>query len=94
MFDKLKEIAEAWIVAANPSELQKEIAAERYSICLECEHFRETRPILNDVHCADCGCPLDKKIFSQKYDACPQHRWLEIENKYIKILHKDKKTLV
>jgi hypothetical protein len=94
MFEKIKEIAQSWIIAANPTELQKEIATKRYDICLQCPHFRQTRPITHDIHCDSCGCPLEKKIFTPKFDACPEHKWLEIENKYIKSLHKNTKTIV
>jgi len=78
----LKEIARSWLIAANPSTLQTELAQKRYSICLECEHYRETRAITHDEHCNDCGCPLSKKIFSPKFDACPLHKWLGVESQY------------
>lgn len=78
----LKEIAQSWLIAANPSTIQKELAKKRYSTCLECEHYRETRPITHDEHCDDCGCPLSKKIFSPKFDACKLHKWLDVDTQY------------
>ena len=78
----LREIAQSWLIAANPSSLQKEIAQKRYSICLSCEHYRETRVITGDEHCDDCGCPLSKKIFSPKFNACQQQKWLDIDIQY------------
>jgi hypothetical protein len=80
----LREIARSWLIAANPSPLQEELAQKRYNICLQCEHYRETRLITHDEHCNDCGCPLQKKIFSPKFDACQQHKWLDIDTQYKK----------
>ena len=92
MFSKIKEIAQAWIIAAKPTAYQKELAEQRYNICLGCKYYGEARPITGDEYCIDCLCPLDKKIFSPKTDACPQHFWLEIETKYFK--EKNTKTLL
>jgi hypothetical protein len=94
MFSKIKEIAEAWIVAANPNPIQKKLAEERYSICLDCEHFGQARPITGDEYCKHCLCPLDKKIFSQKKEnACPIDKWKEIDEKYFSNV-KNTKTLL
>ena len=90
MFDKISEIAKAWIVAANPNPLQKELAEKRYTLCKGCEHFGQSHPILGYEYCKPCGCPISKKIFSQELDACPEHIWLEIEKPYFK----SKKSLV
>lgn len=78
----LREIARSWLIAANPSPLQKEIAQKRYSTCLQCEHYRETRVVTHDEHCDDCKCPLSKKIFSPKFNACRQHKWLDVDTQY------------
>lgn len=91
---KIVTIAEAWVVAANPKDWQKELANSRYAICLECEHYRKTRPVTNDEHCSDCGCPISKKIFSQKINECPKDKWLPVENEYKNKLHKNKKSIV
>jgi hypothetical protein len=84
MFDKISEIAKAWIVAAKPSPIQKELAEKRYNICKECTHYGKSRPITGDEYCMDCLCPLSKKVFSQNFDACPKHHWLEVEKSYFK----------
>jgi hypothetical protein len=91
----LKEIANSWLIAANPSPLQKEIAQKRYNTCLQCEHYRETRAVTHDEHCNDCGCPLRKKIFSPKFNSCPQDKWLDIDTQYQKLyFEKKNKTLL
>jgi len=92
MIGKIKEITKSWIIAANPTARQKELAQQRYNICLGCKYFGASRAIIGDEYCTDCQCPLDKKIFSPKNDACPKHFWLEIEEQYFK--EKNTKTLV
>ena len=73
---KLVEIAKSWIIAANPSEEEKEIAEKRIAICNECEFSRYNNAL--DFHyCGECGCPLKKKIFSPSPGklACPKAKW-------------------
>lgn len=73
---KLLEIAKAWIIAANPTDEQKEIAEKRIAICNTCEFSRYNKAL--DFHyCGECGCPLSKKIFTQGpgKDACPKQKW-------------------
>lgn len=84
MFNKISEIAIAWITAANPTPEQKELAEKRYQICKGCEHFGAPGSIRRYEHCKSCGCPLGKKIFSQEFDACPKHHWLEVETPHFK----------
>lgn len=94
MISKIKEIAQAWIIAANPNPLQKKLAQDRYSICVNCEHYGQSRPITGEEYCKDCLCPLDKKIFSQKKErACRLGNWQEIDEKYFANI-KDTKTLL
>ena len=95
----LIEIAKAWITAANPNSRQTELATKRYNICLGCSWYRKSRPITHDEYCGSCTCPLSKKIFSNKFDACPEHFWEDIENEYKDILSeksftKNKKTII
>jgi hypothetical protein len=92
MFGKIKEIAQAWIIAANPSVQQKELAQQRYNICLGCKYYGKSRPITGEEYCTDCLCPLEKKIFSPKENACPKNFWLEVETPYFK--KKNNKTLI
>jgi hypothetical protein len=73
---KIVEIAKAWIAAANPTPEQKAIAEYRIKICDGCE-AKKAEPILQIYICGDCGCPLNKKIFSPKpgKEACPKSYW-------------------
>jgi hypothetical protein len=78
MFDKVKEIAESWIIANNPSESQLQLAEERLKICKGCDKM--VKGTLVELKCSECGCPINKKIFSPKFDACPLHKWLDVES--------------
>jgi hypothetical protein len=90
-----KEIVKAWITAANPSPEQVTLAEKRYEICSKCELFA-IRNITKDEYCKSCGCPINKKIFSNEFDACPEHNWLNAENEHKSILlvSKKSKTLI
>ena len=85
----LKEISEAWIIAAKPNETQKKLAQLRYGICHECP-FSNT--ILGVEICGKCGCPISKKIFTNKYDSCPEHKWKEIESEFFELQTEKTKT--
>ena len=79
MIKKFKEIAQAWIIAANPTPEQKSIAERRASICNGCD-ARTFRTIFGagDFYvCGECGCPLSRKIFSPEPgpQACPLAKW-------------------
>jgi len=78
MFDKVKEIAQSWIIANNPTDAQLKLAEERYKICQGCDKMVDG--LLGNPKCDECGCPINKKIFSPKFDACPLHKWLDIED--------------
>ena len=71
MIKKVTEIFNAWKVAANPTEDQKQIAEDRLKVCMSCE-FKRDEPIF---HCGTCGCPLQKKIYSQVPRSCPKGKW-------------------
>jgi hypothetical protein len=86
----IKEIVKAWITAANPSPEQVTLAEKRYEICSKCDLFG-VRDITKDKYCKSCGCPLNKKIFSNNFDACPHHYWLEIEKEHKSILISNEK---
>lgn len=94
------EIGRAWIIAANPTPAQKELAHKRYSICIECSHYKKSRPITHDEHCGVCLCPLSKKIFSAEFNECPKEKWLSVDTEYTDILRhkpiqvKNKKTIL
>ena len=77
----LKKIAKAWITAANPTPIQRELAERRMEICNSCNKKGTTASI---VVCTQCGCPLSKKIFTMENDSCPLNKWLEVEKDYFK----------
>lgn len=74
--NKLVEIAKAWIAAENPTAEQKAIAEYRIKVCEECI-FRGYIKEANTYYCKECGCPLNKKIFSPLPgpEACPKSYW-------------------
>ncbi len=84
-------ITNAWITAANPTLEQKELAERRYEICLGCEHFREKRKMTGEPYCAECGCPMKKKIFTNVFNECPIGKWKEVDSdsKYDKFFKRD-----
>ena len=88
--NKIYEIADAWIRAANPSDDEKKHAEHRYSICEGCEHRKK---LLGAEICGKCGCPLSKKIFSSKMsETCPMGLWDEIDKDYKKNILSKKAT--
>jgi hypothetical protein len=34
--------------------------------------------------CEECGCPISKKIFTPKFNACPLKKWEEVDTPYLK----------
>ena len=74
---KIKEIVEAWAIAAKPNVEQKQRAVLRYAICKTCE-WNKSVPIFGET-CHQCGCPLDKKIFSTRKGACDIGKWDKVD---------------
>lgn len=89
------EIVNAWITAANPNEMESKLAKERLDICMKCEFRKE---IIHNKEwsalCGKCGCPLNKKIFTNQYGSCPLNKWNDIEKKYINQLIVKEKSLI
>lgn len=90
----LKVIFNAWVIAANPDEREKALAEERLSVCMSCPSRKE---IVNgkkwSAVCGECGCPISKKIFSKINDACPLHKWIDVEKNYFNPT-KERKTII
>jgi hypothetical protein len=89
------EIINAWITAANPNETQTQLAKERLDVCMGCEFRKEV--IHNkewSALCGACGCPIQKKIFTDQYGSCPKNKWDELENNYKSILKEKRKSLI
>jgi hypothetical protein len=92
---KIYTIADAWITAANPTPKQKELAEARWNMCLQCDEFREKRPVTGEPFCNDCGCPLKKKIFTRTYNECPLGKWKELDDASdVVFTKKDNKTII
>ena len=74
--NKISEIFKSWITAANPSPEEQAIAQYRANVCDSCDK-KTHAPILNTFICGECGCPLNKKVFSPKpgKEACPLAKW-------------------
>jgi hypothetical protein len=91
-----KEILDAWIISLNPTSEQQELAKLRLQVCSGCEYRKEmVRGLKWSVLCTECGCPLNKKVFSTTYNACGLKKWGEIDSNYLKPLEtKNKKTLL
>ena len=73
------EIINAWIISINPNEKQKTLALNRANICDTCEYKKY---VIKKPICSVCGCPLSKKIFSEKQNACPKGKWDDVDFKY------------
>lgn len=82
-----KEIFEAWKTSYKPTEKQEEQARERLDVCLGCDHRREVlKGVKWSAYCNDCGCPINKKVFSKTFNACTQKKWEEVDSKYMDVV--------
>lgn len=80
-----KEIINAWISRANPSDLEKKIALQRFEICDTCEFKKFViQNFKSTALCKKCGCPISTKIFSPKQNSCPEGKWKDIDNEFFK----------
>lgn len=78
--DSFSDIIKAWAVSFNPTEEQKELADLRYNVCLSCD---QKKTLLGIEKCNVCGCPLSKKIFTQKKaETCPLNKWDDVEKEF------------
>lgn len=87
------DIVKSWTRALNPTEKQKDLAKKRWDICMDCDSKKEI--IKNkkwSYICLECGCKLDKKIFTDKISACPLNKWYLVERQHFNI--KEKETLI
>lgn len=91
-----KEIFESWKVSFNPSVEQEELAKKRLNVCLGCDYRKEILKGLKwSAYCGDCGCPINKKVFSKNFNPCTQKKWLDVDLEHIKpIPNKDLNTLI
>jgi len=86
----IKTIVKAWAISFNPSERQRELAEKRSEICFSCP----ARKKVGIVHiCSECGCPIDKKVFTDELNPCPLQKWT-IDEEYLNKKTKVKTTLI
>lgn len=79
----INEIIQAWIIAGNPTEVQKSLAEERGKICDGCEYKKTfIDKIKIATVCTACGCPITKKIFSNQFNACILKKWEDVDVNY------------
>jgi hypothetical protein len=77
------EIINAWKIANNPTPKQEELAKLRASICEVCPSKKViTKKIGLATICGECGCPISKKIFTPKFNACPLDKWNITDSPY------------
>lgn len=91
-----KEIFEAWKISLNPTDKQEELAKLRLEVCLGCDYRKEVVKGLKwSALCSECGCPLNKKVFSTRYNACGLKKWDVTDSNYLEpIIEKNNKTLI
>jgi uncharacterized paraquat-inducible protein A len=92
--NKIVTIADAWVIAKNPTTEQKTLAEARWNVCFQCTEFREKRPITGEPYCFECKCPLQKKIFTNKFNECPQKKWKEVDDLFWQDTQKNKKSIL
>ncbi len=82
----VKEITNAWFDSYFSKDNKKLLAKERLEICKMCPSMKDTFQLfgtkLKITICNECGCPIDKKIFSQKFNACPLKKWESVDNSH------------
>lgn len=78
----IKEITSAWWDSYFAEDNQKNLAKKRLSICEKCpsleQKFKKIRKITITT-CGECGCPISKKVFSNKFNACPLGKWKDVD---------------
>lgn len=71
------DIAKAWWIASRPTAEQSQLAQKRLGICSECPSMVES--VVFTYKCNECGCPIGKKIFTDKMGTCDLHKWDKVE---------------
>ncbi len=86
----LLNIIRAWGASYFATDEQKQRAEERLEICNSCEFIKE---ISIGYICGKCRCPIRKKVFSLKFNDCPEKKWRDVDVKFFGD-HKIDKTLL
>jgi hypothetical protein len=96
MIINYEEIFKAWKASIKPTPKQEEHAQKRLDVCLGCDYRKEVlKGVKWSAYCSDCGCPLNKKVFSKNFNPCSQKKWKEVDSDYLKeVYDKENKTLI
>lgn len=81
--NRLVEIFKAYVTSFSPTAEEVKLADNRFKICESCEYrgnFLEINENRYIEKCNHCGCPLSKKIFSPKFNACPLYKWKDVDS--------------
>ena len=91
-----KEIFNAWKTSFNPNPEQEDLAQKRLGVCMGCEYRKEVlKGVKWSAYCGDCGCPLNKKVFSKTFNACTQKKWENVDIMYLELKSKkENKTII
>lgn len=80
-----KEIFDAWKASFNPTPEQEELAQKRLGVCMGCEYRKEVlKGVKWSAYCGDCGCPLNKKVFSKNFNPCTKGFWKDVDSEHMK----------
>lgn len=71
------DIIRAWWIAEHPTPQQSQLAQNRLKICNGCDSMVES--VVFKFKCKECGCPIGKKIFTDKMGTCDLHKWDKVE---------------
>ena len=85
----MEEIFKSWGIDYNPTDSRNELASKRIEVCNSCPNKKEIDGVRNV--CSLCGCMLKSKVFTAEMGQCPDDRWNEVEEKFVK--YKTKKNL-
>ena len=78
----------------SPTPEQKELSEARWNICVQCDEYRENNKDKGAPFCNTCGCPLNKKIFTNKFNECPLKKWEDVDTLLFPATQKTKKSLL
>ena len=83
--DNLFTIIEAWRIAISPTKKQAELANLRGKICEPCPSNKSfIKEKKWSAICTECGCPIDKKVFTNAENPCPLKKWKEVDKPFFK----------
>jgi hypothetical protein len=71
------DIFRAWVIAEMPSKEQAELAKKRLAICNTCDSMVDS--VVFTKKCAECGCPIGKKIFTPTMGSCDLNKFDKVE---------------